>query len=73
MPRALLGSYRVDSLRRDDIERARLTPPEVRARQALDAMRLGIQLRRAALRERFPALPEAELDAHVRRWLARDE
>jgi hypothetical protein len=31
----------MDALRRDDIERARATPPEEKARQALEAMRTG--------------------------------
>ena len=63
----------MDRLRHDDIERARRTPPEVRAAQALEAMRVGIHLRRAALRARHPAETDAEIEARLRRWLARDE
>jgi hypothetical protein len=61
----------MDSLRRDDIERARRTPPELRAAQALDAMRTGIRLRRAALRLRHPDASEATIESLLRRWLAR--
>lgn len=63
----------MDALRRDDLERARNTPAEARAEQALEAMRLGIRLRRAALRERNPAASDVEIEALLRRWLARDE
>jgi hypothetical protein len=63
----------MDALRRDDVERARRTPAAVRARQALAAMRTGIALRRQALRARHPGASEREIDALLRRWLARDE
>jgi hypothetical protein len=63
----------VDPLRRDDIERARRTPPDERTRQALEAMRTGIRLKQMALRARFPEESEAQLEARLRRWLARDE
>jgi hypothetical protein len=62
----------MDPLRRDDIERARRTPPAVRAAQALEAMRVGIRLRRAALRARHPEASEAELEKLLRSWLARE-
>jgi hypothetical protein len=61
----------VDALRRDDIERARRTPPAVRARQALVAMRTGIALRRRALQAAHCGASEEEIDALLRRWLAR--
>jgi len=63
----------MDALRRDDIERARRATPEARARQAFEMMRTGIRLRRGALRARFPEDSEAQIDARLRRWLARDE
>jgi hypothetical protein len=63
----------VDPLRRDDIERARRTPPAERARQALEAMRTGFRLKRLALRARFPEESEAQLEERMRRWLARHE
>jgi hypothetical protein len=63
----------MDRLRRDDIERARATPPEERARQALEAMRTGIRLKRAALIARYPDALAEEIDARLQRWLERDE
>ena len=63
----------MDRLRRDDIERARRTPPEERARQALAAMRDGIHLKHIALRAQMPGATEAEIDAALRRWLLRDD
>ena len=63
----------MDPLRRDDIERARRATPAERAKQALELMRTGIRLRRAALRARFPDESEAQIEARLRRWLARDE
>jgi hypothetical protein len=62
----------MDPLRRDDLERARRTPPEVRAAQAFEAMRTGIRLRRTALRALHPDASEEEIEALLRRWLARD-
>jgi hypothetical protein len=63
----------MDPLRRDDLERARRTTPAERARQAFELMRTGIRLRRAALRARFPEESEEQIEARLRRWLARDE
>lgn len=63
----------MDPLRSDDIERTRRTPAEERARQALELMRTGIRLRRAALRARFPEERDDQIEARLRRWLARDE
>jgi hypothetical protein len=62
----------MDPLRRDDLDRARRMPLEERARLALSAMRTGIKLKRAALRQRFPDASEAEIDERLRRWLARE-
>jgi hypothetical protein len=45
----------VDPLRRDDLERARETRPEVKLRQALEAMSTGIRL---AARAETMELPE---------------
>jgi hypothetical protein len=63
----------VDPLRRDDIERARATPPEERAKQALEAMRTGIRLKRASLAARHPNESPEEIEARLQRWLERDE
>ncbi len=63
----------MDALRRDDIERARATSPEEKARQAFDAMRTGIRLKRAALRERDPQATAEQIEQRLQRWLERDE
>jgi hypothetical protein len=62
----------VDVLRRDDIELARRTPPGERARQALEMMRTGFRLKRAALRARYRDESEEQIDARFRLWLERD-
>ena len=62
----------MDRLRRDDLERARRTPIAERARQALELMSTGIRLQRIALRRRFPAATEEEIERRLRAWLARD-
>ena len=62
----------MDALRRDDIERARRTPPAEKALQALDLMFAGIELRRAGLRARRPEATATEIEAELRRWLVRD-
>jgi len=63
----------MDRLRRDDIERARATPPSERARQALEMMRTGIRLKRAALEARSPSATPEEIDALLQRWLESDD
>ncbi len=63
----------MDALRRDDIERARAASPEEKARQAFDAMRTGIRLKRAALRERDPQATAEQIEQRLQRWLERDE
>jgi hypothetical protein len=61
----------MDRLRRDDIERARATPPEERARQALEAMGTGIRFKRAALRARNVGATDEEIERLLERWLQR--
>jgi hypothetical protein len=63
----------MDLLRRDDIERARRTPPAEKALQAIEFMRVGIELRRAGIRARRPEATEAEVEQELRRWLLRDD
>jgi hypothetical protein len=63
----------VDVLERDDLEVARRTSPEDRARNLLALIRTGFRLKRAALRTRYPSESEAEIDARFGRWLARDD
>jgi hypothetical protein len=61
----------MDALRRDDLERAKATSPAERARQALEAMRTGIRLKRAGLRARFPDASSEEIEERLQRWLER--
>ena len=63
----------MDALRRDELDRARRTPPEERLAQALAMMRMGFRLKRVALRQRFPEDSEAQIEERLRRWLAFDE
>lgn len=63
----------MDRLREHDLETARTTPPEVKAEQALDAMRMGIELKWSALRARYPAETEEQIDQRLLAWLARDD
>ena len=63
----------MDRLRQDDLDRARRTPVEERARQTLELMGMGIQLHRIALRHRFPEAPEDEIERRLRAWLARED
>jgi hypothetical protein len=65
-------SAHLDPLRQDDIERARRTPLEERARQALELMDLGIRMQEAALRARFSGADAGEIERRLRLWLARD-
>ena len=63
----------MDRLRREELDEARRTPPEEKARQALDLMRAGIELKLASLRARHPGASEQELDALLDAWLGRDD
>lgn len=59
----------MDAVSEDDAKRARSTAPEVKLAQALELMKLGFELRAAALRERYPSETEAQIDARLRAWL----
>jgi hypothetical protein len=61
----------MDRLRQDDLDRARRTPIEERARQTLEMMATGIRLQRVALRSRYPEATEEEIEQRLRAWLAR--
>ena len=63
----------MDRLRQDDLDRARRTPVEERARQTLEMMATGIRLQRVALRRRFPEATEDAIERRLRAWLARDD
>lgn len=63
----------MDPLRRDDVERARETPPGEKLSQALEMMAAGIRLKRAALEARHPGATDDEIDLLVRAWLENDD
>ena len=63
----------MDRLLRDDLEVARKTTPEERARQALDLMQAGFRLKMASLRTRYPSDSEGQIEARFRSWLERDD
>ena len=60
----------MDALRKDDIERARSTPPGEKAHQALELMAMGIAMQRQKLRVRDPNASEAEIDARLQAWMS---
>ena len=62
----------MDPLRRDDIERAQATPPGEKLRQALEMMRVGIEMKRARLRADDPQASEAEIQQRLWAWLAEE-
>jgi hypothetical protein len=63
----------MEALRRDDLERARRTPPEEKAKQAFALMRFGIKLQRSKLRQELPGEPDEQIRRRLLRWMARDE
>lgn len=60
----------MDSLRKDDLERARNTPPGEKLRQALELMELGIELQRRRLRAVDPTASEQDIDARLLLWMS---
>ncbi len=62
----------MDALEADDREQARRLSPAEKLAQALETMRAGIRLKRAALRHKFPRADEAELDRRLAEWLSED-
>jgi hypothetical protein len=63
----------VDALRKNDIERARCTSEAKKLSLALDLMATGIQLKRAALTNRYPNETEEQIEKRLRRWLIETE
>jgi len=61
----------MDPLRFEAVERARRATPEERARQTIDLIEAGFELKRAALRPRNPAATDAEIEVLFREWLGR--
>jgi hypothetical protein len=60
----------VDALRKDDVKRARSTPPGQKLRQALELMQLGIDLQRRRLRAAAPDVSDEEVDARLLAWMS---
>jgi len=60
----------VDALRKDDLERARSTPPGEKLRQALELMQLGIDLQRRRLRAADPTASEEGIDKRLLAWMS---
>jgi Rv0078B-related antitoxin len=63
----------MDALERDDLEVARRTSPEERARQLLALIRFGFRVKRSALRARHPSDSEEDIEARFLRWLEGDD
>ena len=63
----------MDALERDDLEVARRTSPEERARQLMALIRVGFRVKRSALRTRHPSESEEEIAARFQRWLDGDD
>jgi len=63
----------VDALERDDIERSRATPPEVKLAQALEMMAAGRRLQRAKLERGHPDASAAEIERMFADWLRADD
>jgi len=63
----------VDRFLAQDIEASRAVSLGDKLLEALNLMHVGIGLKREQLRSRNPHLTEAELEAKLDAWLARDE
>jgi len=59
----------MDALEADDLESARELSPAQKLAQALEMMSAGIRMKRAALRRRYPAAQEVEIDRLLTAWL----
>jgi hypothetical protein len=60
----------MDPMLANDREVAVQTSPGEKLAQALEMMRVGITLKRSALRHQFPAASELDIDDMLRAWLA---
>lgn len=60
----------MDALRKDDLDRARSATPGEKLRQALELMKLGIELQRRRLRAAEPAASDPEIDARLLAWMS---
>jgi hypothetical protein len=59
----------MESLRDQELAELRKTPPGEKARQALDLMQTGIDLKLAALRSRHPHATVEEIEGMMDAWL----
>ena len=59
----------MDALEADDLESARELSPAQKLAQALEMMSAGIRMKRSALRRRYPAAQEVEIDRLLTAWL----
>lgn len=62
----------MEALRQDDLERARRTPPEEKAKQAFALMRFGIKVQRSKLRQQLPEESDEQIKQRLLRWMAQD-
>lgn len=62
----------MDALLAHDREHARSLDPGQKLQQALEAMRVGIRLKRSTLRRQFPEADEREIDRRLTEWLRGD-
>jgi hypothetical protein len=63
----------MDALRENDIEIARMTPPEEKLRQVLQMVETGIRLKRAGLRVRHPSATPEQIEEMLQQWLESDD
>lgn len=56
-------------LRKNDIERARITPASERMRAAINTVNAGVRMRLATLRAKHPQATEHEIETALRNWL----
>ena len=64
---------RVDSLLESSLVLEAAKPPGQRLAEALDLMDWGIRMRRQKLARDNPGRTDAEIDAMLEAWLARDD
>jgi hypothetical protein len=74
MTDALVGGKMgtVNALDAHDRELARKLEPAEKLAEALETMKAGIRLKRAALRAKFPDVDEQEIDRQLTEWLTQD-
>lgn len=63
----------MNPFQKQDIQRKAQQSPEERMREVIETVDEGIRLKWSALRAKYPALSEAEIDAKLREWLLADD